>query len=89
MNMVEELRAVAKRIREGADLRGYANAAHLHGIADTLDALADAESVGWDDPEDLGELGVAIDRLNAGRAFDAKFAESMDTLTGLTVWAKP
>ena len=83
MNMVEELRAVAKRIREGADLRGFANAAHLHGIADTLDALADAESVGWDDPEDLGELGAAIDRLNAGRD------NTLDMLNGLTIWAKP
>ena len=79
INFSAEILSMVSEIRTRADLRGYANAAHLHCIADSLEGLAElaAESdkqarvesgiqalTGWENPSDLGELGAAIDRLN-------------------------
>jgi len=81
INLPAELLALSASIRTRADLRGHANAAHLHSIADELEGLADmalesdkaarVESgiealTGWENPNDLGELGAAIDRLTGG-----------------------
>lgn len=70
-DLLGELKAVAEHMRNRADVRGSANAGHLHEYADQLEGLIQTALEGaakdanpWGkDPADLGPLAALVDRL--------------------------